>query len=70
MRWPICKTDGGNSESPGTEVVREKDDSAAVRLVFGAHVFSEPYRRLSLLPRLLNPVRQLFQDDVYLHQSR
>jgi len=54
----------------GPEVVREKDDPTAARLVFGAHVFSPPFGRLPLLPRLLNPVRQLLQDDVYLHQSR
>ena len=54
----------------GPEVIPEKDDSGAVRLVFGAHVYSEPFRYLSLLPRLLNPVRQLLQEDVYLHQSR
>ena len=54
----------------GPEVVREKEDSSAAMLVFGAHVYCEPYRRLSLLPRLLNPVCQLLKDDVYLHQSR
>ena len=55
---------------PGPEVVRESGDPTAARLVFGAHVFSEPYRRLSLRPRLVNPVRQLLGDEVYLHQSR
>jgi ectoine hydroxylase len=54
----------------GPEVIREKEDPTAARLVFGAHVYSEPFRCLSLLPRLLNPVRQLLRDDVYLHQSR
>ena len=54
----------------GPEVIREKGDPTAARLVFGAHVYSEPFRCLSLLPRLLNPVRQLLGDDVYLHQSR
>ncbi len=54
----------------GPEVVRENDDSDAAKLVFGAHVYSEPFRRLSLLPRILNPVRQILKDDVYLHQSR
>lgn len=54
----------------GPEVVREKEDTAAARLAFGAHTYSEPFRRLSLLPRLLNPVRQLLNDDVYLHQTR
>ncbi len=54
----------------GPEVVREKEDPTAARLVFGAHVYSEPFRCLALLPRLLNPVCQLLRDDVYLHQSR
>ena len=54
----------------GPEVVRENEDLDAAKLVFGAHVYSEPFRRLSLLPRMLNPVCQLLKDDVYLHQSR
>ncbi len=57
-----------NRQAP--EVISEKGDPSAVRLAFGAHVYSEPFRRLSLLPRLLNPVCQLLRDDVYLHQSR
>ncbi len=54
----------------GPEIIREKEDPTAVRLAFGAHVYSEPFRYLSLLPRLLNSVRQLVMGDVYLHQSR
>ncbi len=54
----------------GPEVVREKEDSSAARLVFGGHHFSEAFRRLTLLPRMLLPVRQLLRDEVYLHQSR
>ena len=54
----------------GPEVIREKNDPTTARLVFGGHTFSEPFRRLSLLPRMLNPVRQLLHDDVYVHQSR
>ena len=53
----------------GPEVIREQDGAGA-RLVFGAHRFSEPFRLLSTLPRLLEPVRQLLNEDVYLHQSR
>ena len=56
-------------QRPGPEVIREKDEKSA-RLVFGAHEYSEPFRRLTLLPRVLEPVRQLLKDDVYLHQSR
>ncbi len=54
----------------GPEVVREKHDPTVARLAFGAHCYSEPFRRLSLHPRVLNPVRQLLGEDVYLHQSR
>ncbi len=54
----------------GPEIIREKDYLSATRLAFGAHVYSEPFRSLSVLPRLLKPVQQLLQDDVYLHQSR
>lgn len=57
-------------ERPGPEVIREKGKSDAARLVFGAHDYSEAFGRLSLLPRLVNPTRQLLKDDVYLHQSR
>ena len=53
----------------GPEVIREQDGGSA-RLVFGTHLYSEPFRRLSLLPRLLAPVKQLLNDEVYLHQSR
>lgn len=53
----------------GPEIIREAESDAA-RLAFGAHTYSEPFRQLSLLPRLLNPVQQLLNDNVYLHQSR
>jgi ectoine hydroxylase len=54
----------------GPELIREKTDRTNARLIFGAHTFSEPFRRLALLPRMLNSVRQLLCDEVYLHQSR
>ena len=54
----------------GPELISEKEDATSVRLAFGAHFYSEPFRCLTLLPRLLNPVRQLLRDDVYLYQSR
>ena len=46
---------------PGPEIIPEKDDPSSVRLAFGAHTSSEPFRCLTLLPRLLNPVRQLLR---------
>ena len=54
----------------GPEIVRENDRTDAARLAFGAHAFSVPFGRLARLPRLLEPVCQLLQDEVYLHQSR
>ena len=34
----------------GPEVVRERDDESTARLAFGAHVYSEPFKRLLTLP--------------------
>lgn len=53
----------------GAEVVREKT-SDAIRLVYGAHEYSEPFKLLSRLPRLLGPVGQLLRAPAYIHQSR
>lgn len=54
---------------PGPEVVREKDGDT-IRLVYGSHDYSDPFSKLSILPRLLNPVQQLLRNEAYLHQSR
>ena len=54
----------------GPEVIREKKEPSVTRLAFGAHIYSEPFKRLSLLPRLLEPVQQLLNENVYIHQSR
>ena len=53
----------------GPEVVREKKGDG-IRLVYGTHEYCQPYGRLSVLPRLLQPVRQLLRSEVYIHQSR
>ena len=42
----------------GYEVVREKKGDG-IRLVYGTHEYCQPYARLSVLPRHLQPVRQL-----------
>ena len=52
------------------EIIREKGGSTAARLAFGAHAYSEPFRRLARHPRILRPVRQLLREEAYLHQSR
>ena len=54
----------------GPEVIREKDSPETARLAFGPHVYSEPFDKLSKLPRILEPVKALLRDDVYIHQSR
>jgi ectoine hydroxylase len=54
----------------GPEVVPEQQDPSSARLVFAPHQFSEPFRHLVHLPRILNPVQQLLGEDVYLYQSR
>lgn len=54
----------------GPEVVREKNQADTARLVFGAHHYDDAFRKLSLSPQLIQPVQQLLDEDVYLHQSR
>eukprot|EP01043_Picozoa_sp_COSAG02_P089341 COSAG02_NODE_26327_length_635_cov_1.065299_1_plen_112_part_00 len=55
----------------GDEVVREPDAEDAVRIVYGCHAFSKPFRELSLHPRLLRPVQQLLHEEtIYIHQTR
>lgn len=56
-------------ERDGPEVVREQN-SDTIRLVYGAHDYCDPFAKLSVLPRLLGPVRQLLRGDTYIHQSR
>ncbi|NML46707.1 proline hydroxylase [Ramlibacter sp. G-1-2-2] len=49
--------------------VREKD-SDAVRTNFAAHMVSEPFAKLARHPRMVEPVRELFGEDVYMHQFK
>ena len=51
------------------ENVREKG-SDAVRTNFAAHLYSAPYARLARHPRMVEPARQLFGEDVYMHQFK
>ncbi|MEQ8442907.1 MAG: phytanoyl-CoA dioxygenase family protein [Alphaproteobacteria bacterium] len=53
----------------GPEVVREKEGNT-IRLIYGGHKLCDPFARLSVMPRILNPVRQLLGEDAYMHQSR
>jgi ectoine hydroxylase len=49
--------------------VREKG-SDAVRTNFAAHLYSEPFARLARHPRMVEPVMDLFDEQVYMHQFK
>jgi len=49
--------------------VREKGRDA-VRTNFAAHMYSEPFARLARHPRMVEPVVELFGEDVYMHQFK
>ncbi len=51
------------------ENVREKNGKA-VRTTFAAHTFNEAFRRLGQHPRLVDPVMQLLDGSVYIHQYK
>ena len=51
------------------ENVREKG-SEAVRTNFAAHLYSEPFAKLARHPRMVEPIKQLFGEDVYMHQFK
>ncbi|MEM7225191.1 MAG: phytanoyl-CoA dioxygenase family protein [Pseudomonadota bacterium] len=46
------------------------EDNGAPRTAFAAHTYSEPYRRLGAHPRLIEPVMQLLDGQVYMHQFK
>jgi ectoine hydroxylase len=50
------------------EVWREK--TGAPRTAFAAHTFNETFRLMAHHPRLVEPLRQLFGEDVYVHQFK
>ena len=49
--------------------VREKG-SQAVRTNFAAHLYSEPFARLARHPRMVEPVKELFDEALYMHQFK
>ena len=51
------------------ENVREKD-SNAVRTNFAAHMYSAPFARLARHPRMVEPIMQIFGEDLYMHQFK
>ena len=51
------------------EVWREKDGES-VRTAFAAHTYNEAFNRLGQHPRLIEPVMQLLDGPVYMHQYK
>ena len=49
--------------------MREKG-SDAVRTNFAAHLYSEPFARLARHPRMVEPVQQVFDEELYMHQFK
>lgn len=50
------------------EVWREK--SGVARTAFAAHQYNETFRRLGAHPRLIDPVSQVLEGDLYMHQFK
>ena len=49
--------------------VREKGKEA-VRTNFAAHMYSKPFAKLARHPRMVQPVMDLFDEQVYMHQFK
>ncbi|HUF19388.1 MAG TPA: phytanoyl-CoA dioxygenase family protein [Burkholderiales bacterium] len=51
------------------ENVREKGNDA-VRTNFAAHMYSKPFAKLARHPRMVEPVMQIFGEELYMHQFK
>jgi ectoine hydroxylase len=51
------------------ENVREKTGDV-VRTNFAAHMYSYPFAKLARHPRMVDPIKQVFGEDVYMHQFK
>src|SRR5712672_3047188 len=51
------------------ENVREKTGDV-VRTNFSAHLYSYPFAKLARHPRMVEPIKALFGEDVYMHQFK
>ena len=47
-----------------------REENGAPRTAFAAHTYSEPFRRLAAHPRLVEPVMQILDGRVYMHQFK
>jgi ectoine hydroxylase len=59
---------GGVEEQDGMH--REREKSGAVRSVFLAHRHATAYREVTRTPKILGPVKQLLNNDVYVWHSK
>jgi ectoine hydroxylase len=51
------------------EIIREKDGKTP-RTSFAAHTYSEPFAKLGRHPRMVEPVSEIFGEEVYMHQFK
>src|ERR671931_2409388 len=51
------------------ENVREKTGDVG-RSNFASHMYSYPFAKLARHPRMVEPIKQLFAEDVYMHQFK
>jgi len=54
--------------APAGERAREGSD--AVRTNFAAHLYSYPFAKLARHPRMVEPIMQLFGEELYMHQFK
>ena len=47
-----------------------KESTGVARTAFAAHTYNEAFRRLAAHPRLIDPVSQILDGDVYMHQFK
>ncbi|MFH1804390.1 MAG: phytanoyl-CoA dioxygenase family protein [Pseudomonadota bacterium] len=47
-----------------------RESSGVARTAFAAHTYNEAHKRLGAHPRLIEPVMQILEEDVYMHQYK
>lgn len=47
-----------------------RETSGVARTAFAAHTYNEAHRRLAAHPRLIEPVMQILEEPVYMHQHK
>lgn len=47
-----------------------RESSGVARTAFAAHTYNEAHRRLGSHPRLIEPVMQILEEQVYMHQYK